>query len=389
MKNIFIIIGLMLLVACEKEHIDDVNVERAVLVYMAADNNLSGISGSDLSEIIKGSKDLTDGQKLLLLIDRPTTNPYILEVIKGDTIRMKTYNEDRRSSDASLLEEVMQWMVARYPCDSYGLVLWGHADGWVYYDPLQASAKRRGYGVDMQNDTKTWMNIPDMADALSSTPKLDFIFADCCAFQSVESMYELRNVADYIIGSPAEIPEEGAPYSTIIPALFSNSSTFYQQVVDTYFNQTTYDGMKVLLSVVRTDKMEALAEATQQALQSFVPLLPDPTRPNIDGLIYYYSHTLFDMNDFMLRFADNDTYSNWKRAFDEAVIYKTYTDSWRANYVNFSDFTMTELKYGGLNMFVPQTNKYGDNYDKHISRQNEGIVQMQWYQAAGLYQLGW
>jgi len=390
MKNILIIACLMLLAACEKDSEESVNIEQTVLIYMAADNSLSGYSNSDINEIIIGSHNLTNKQKLLLFIDKSSENPYLLEVTKGDTIRMKTFNEERRSSDALLLQEIMQWTVSRYPCNSYGLVLWGHANGWVYYDQEMIAAPRRAYGQDSHDNIFTWMNIPDLAEALSTTPRLDFIFADCCAFQSVESMYELRNVANYIIGSPAEIPSEGAPYHTLLPTLFSTESQFYKQVADSYFEQETFDRRKILLSVVRTDKMEELAQATRQALASFIPQLTDPLHPDVSGLIYYYSHTLFDMNDFILKYADNDTYREWKKVFDNAVIYTTYTNRWRANYVNFGDFDISEEKYGGLNIFIPQlSNKYGSNYITHLDIQNKGIKHMQWYQAAGLDQLGW
>lgn len=53
------------------------------------------------------------------------------------------------------------------------------------------------------------MNIPDFREALSSAfPKpLKFILFDSCNMQSVEVAYELRDCAEYFIGSPTEIPD--------------------------------------------------------------------------------------------------------------------------------------------------------------------------------------
>ena len=42
--------------------------------------------------------------------------------------------------------------------------------------------------------------------------------------QSVEVVYQLRNRADYFIGSPTEIPGPGAPYEVVVPALFAVNS---------------------------------------------------------------------------------------------------------------------------------------------------------------------
>ena len=233
------------------------------------------------------------------------------------------------------------------------------------------------------------MNIPEMAEALSTLPPLDFIFADCCAFQSVETAYELRNVTDYIIASPAEIPGEGAPYETVVPAMFNNDPEYCRLVVDAYFAQTL-NGMREPLSVIKTSAMQPLAVATRQALASFVPQLENSHYPDVNGLVYYFDCSLFDMNDFIFRYADTAEYEAWRKVFDEAVPYRVYARRWIANHVTFSDFNINEERYGGVNMFVPQNvtsvaSKYADN----ITRQNMNISKMQWYQAAGLDALGW
>lgn len=43
--------------------------------------------------------------------------------------------------------------------------------------------------------------------------------------QSVEVVYELKEHADYIIGSPTEIPAPGAPYQKVVPAMFANNAS--------------------------------------------------------------------------------------------------------------------------------------------------------------------
>lgn len=387
MKQFLIIIASMLLFAACGHDDDDDKTERVVLVYMAADNDLSMYVNGDIREMMIGSRELNKHQKLLVFVDNKGQKPYLLEVARGDTVRLKTYNE-QASSDVELLKTMLKTVMKRYHSDSYGLVLWGHSDGWIYKDQNSTSQPRRAYGIDVTEDYQ-WMNIPEMAEALATLPKLDFIFGDCCAFQSVETVYELRHVTDYIIASPAEVPGYGAPYDLVVPALFSNDQAFYQLVVDAYFTQQL-DGYRQPFSVVRTSAMDHLAEATRQALASFVPQLADSHYPDVNGLVYYYDRTLFDMNDFIMRFADANVYETWKRVHDEAVIYKTFTYRWVANHVRFSDFLMSENRYGGMSMFVPQVpTKYGDSYKEIITTQNKNINKMQWYTAAGLADLGW
>lgn len=379
---------------CACHHHDDAQPEktgRVVLVYMAADNNLNGQTYSDLTEMMEGSKSISKNDKLLVFVDKINLSPYILDVQNGDTLRLKTYKEEMDTADPETLREALQWTIEHYKAESYALVLWGHADGWVIKNnPAETrQGPRRAYGVDT-GDGEHWMDITDMATVLSDFPHLTYIFADCCAFMSIETAYELRYVTDYLIASPAEIPAEGAPYNTMVPTFFSREPNFYEQIADTYFMQTTYDGYKEPMAVIKMSEegMENLAMATRTVLNSFVHDLPNKPYLDVSGLIYYYSHTLFDMNDVILNYASDEEYAAWKKAFDEVVIYKTYTPQWRANFVRFSDFKVTEERYGGVNMYVAQDPETITN-NSRAQQQAKTINRTQWYEAAGYEALGW
>ena len=386
----------MLLTACHKDK-DEKEKELAaqsVLVYIAGDNNLESFIASDVRQLMQGSAELTEGNNLLMYVDRQGKLPYFMKVEKGDTVRVMTMEKESKSSNTETLKNAMKWMTDNYEAKNYGLVLWGHADGWIIHNSSKSRSggPRHAYAQDTTNGEE-WMNIPDMALALSTLPHLRFIFADCCCFQSVESAYELRNVADYIIASAAEIPGEGAPYQTVIPALFSQRDDFYQQAAAAYYEQVSY-GYREPMAVVKTSEMENLAQATKTALkQSLEPISNGEGYPSVSGLIYYYDKTLFDMNDFILSITEENVYQEWKRTFDAAVPYKVMVDVWMSDghvpYIDyngtfFRDFEVTEERYGGVSMFVPQ------NSSKYlINLQNTTINQMQWYKAAGLDELGW
>lgn len=140
------------------------------------------------------------------------------------------------------------------------------------------------YGYDNGNyvgGTGKWINIPTMKDILSSMPHFKFIMADCCHFMCLESLYELRDIADYVIGSPAEIPGLGAPYEEIVPALFE-SNTFYTSIVEKYH---AYIEGNLPLSVVKMSEMERVAQATANALQSIRATLCGQY-PDLTGMIH-------------------------------------------------------------------------------------------------------
>ena len=393
----------LLLTACHKHKHEEPEPKASlsVLVYIAADNNLNAFVNEDIRQIIEGSRQMTSRQNLILFIDRKGIPPFFLKVAEGDTTRLYTCPQELKSSDAATLRMAMQWVKDNYEANSYGLALWGHSDGWTISEG-RSTAPRKAYGQDTTNGT-TWMNIPDMAKALEEVfadKPLRFIFADCCCFQSVELAYELRHCTDYIIASPAEIPGEGAPYDTVIPALFSASDDFSQLAVDAYYAQTC-DGFKEPLSVVKTEKLEDLALATRIAFTQCLEILNSEgtNYPDTERLIYYYNHCHYDMNDFMMRNTTSDVYAQWKQTFDQVVTYKKMATVWMTNnhvpysdrsQTGFADFTITEERYGGISMYVPQsTDALYTSARTYQQNQSKNISQMQWYKAAGLDMLRW
>jgi len=417
-RLIFLSLSVLLLLSCHKdENTEPEKTERTVLVYIAAENNLSDYLAPDLREIIKGSKEVATNNKLILFVDNYRENPYFLKVERGDTVLLKRMDTELKSSDPEVLYMAMKYAVDNYPADSYGLVLWGHSDGWIFHSATAnarmaegetpSADSRRAYGVDYDG-RRTYMNIPDMAKALERLPKLKFLFADCCCFMCIEDVYELRNCADYIIGSPAEIPGEGAPYQTIVPALFSTDSTFYKQIIDKYYAQKS-NGYDLPLSAVKTSELDNLAQATATTLQSFAAdIEPDADGcryPNMDERIFYYNHTQYDMQDFIRTYASENQYTEWKRAFDKAVPASTYSFVWMANhiiykslnYYAFAEFAPTEKSMGSMGMFVPQRDRdamtwysgYREQLDFTMSTFNKQIKSMQWYEAAKLSEMGW
>ena len=103
------------------------------------------------------------------------------------------------------------------------------------------------------------------------------------------------------------------------------------------------------------------------------------------------------MNDFMLRNTSSDVYTQWKRSYDAAVPYKKMATVWMSNnhvpYMDctiFSDFDVTEERFGGVNMYVAQNaNTLSTRNRSYAEKQRLTISQMQWYKAAGYDALGW
>ena len=374
--------------------------ERTVLVYLAGKNNLSQLLQTNLEQMKAGSRRIGNNTLLVFVRrDIQGEKPWLARISNGELTDSVSLDDmgigtsNIQACNPELMEQVLRYAYSHYPASDYGLVLGGHSTGWLIE---QEPSNTRAFGVDngdgytYSSKNKRWINVPTIAQVLERVPHLKFIFADCCNFMCLETMYELRHATDYIIGSPAEIPAEGAPYEQIIPSLFEKN-TFYSSIIDIYHR--TRNG-EVPLSAVKTSAMDQLASATRYALDMVQEKIGNGYA-DTQGLIHYgYSgssiqfhqeyNLFYDAGDFFRSHLSESDYQQWKQALDEAVVEKRFAKQWRTCMMwryTYSDFEMTEEKYHGVSMYIPQDPN--TEYGKYYVRNNEDIKQLKWYQSVG------
>lgn len=403
--------AILLFTACSK---DDDNrpapIQRTVIVYMVGENDLNSYMQSDINEMLQGRKQVAASENLVLYVDKlsKTEMPFIAKATTdGKLDTLYRYEQDFYSSAPDNMIDVLDRIYQMCPTtEEYGLVLWGHATGWLIEDSV---ATRRAYGIDTGNNEITgyyderskenlikgkWLNIPSMREVFKMLPfKWKFIMSDCCNMMNVEDAYELRDVTDYLIGSPAEIPGNGAPYNTMVPTLFLHSEYFYQAIIDAYAN--AYPN-RVPLSAIKTSEMEALVQVTSPLLSRLNEYVNNESNL-MAGHVYYNNtyvdgnrkHIMFDVREVVRKAFANEpsTYENWYQVFQRAVPYNRIAATWQTNKhiaINFSDFTVTGDNFSGVSMFFPM-----DQYGTADWSCNEGIKLMSWYYAVGWPSVGW
>lgn len=379
---------------------------RTVLVFMSAENNLTEYAKTDLNEMIAGRRLVAEDCDVIVYVDKASTDekPFIARIRNRKEHPIDTlyrYEHDFYSSDATEFEDVLARMVSASPgAGDYGLVFWGHADGWIMEN--DGRTVHRAYGAD-NGDNSTgmrvtsptqWLNIPDMAKVLGHAGlKLKFIFFDCCNMQAVEVAYELRKAAEYIVASPAEITGDGAPYQKMVKDFFvSDDEEMLRQMCSDYHAQTDYVGGHLPICAVRTSGLEALASSTRAVTGEIASWLQTgtPTR----GIIYYYNYdtvnrtnyypeygkVMYDMNA-MIHAAlsgEPEKYAAWKEVFDQAVCYAMSSSLWHTQTVDLSAKEFTMEDFGGMSMFFPMK-----KYSSASHNYNEEIKKTEWYDAVG------
>ena len=385
---------------------EDPIAECTVLIYMAAENNLSSFATNDLKEMKKASLSLSNNQKLIVYVDQADTIPPFFARIKDGQFVDSISVEESLTADPAVLESALRYMRTNYPSQSYGLVLWGHASGWLISNDSVVYNKSRAYGGDSGNNSsslsvKYWMNIPSMAKAIANgmdQTRLKFIMGDCCNFGCVEVAYELRKLTDYLIGSPAEVPDEGAPFDLVIPQMYSKSEDFYKGIINQYYQyykeafidkpkryKNTSDGdlqgYSVPLVAVKTAELDGLATATAQLCQTIHDQLTPTGDLDFTNKLYYamngsYRYS-YDMYNMLKYHAPSTAFSNWTTAFWKAVPYRVTSNRWlTGNYQLGTDmlsFNEEDSNCGVLSMFFPRT-----IYKNTNPNWNNSIKKFQW-----------
>lgn len=387
---------ILLLSSCEQksEMIIHTPGERTVLVYFAADNNLSRYVQYDIDEMMEGMKEypLSVSQHLLVYVDKGG-EAHLSEITnRGGEICeevIKIY-PDRNSTGLAETQEVFNDVFGNpaYMAESYGLVYWSHAEGWIPY-PLPST---RWIGQDTGQGSQC-MNLSEFKQLLEGAPHFDFILFDACFMQSIEVAYELRNYADYYIASPTETPGTGAPYDAILPYMFKKGMA--ERLAGVYFNvyNESYNPeiisdspwtMGAAICVLETAQLEALADATREALQSLeIPsgsgTLTTVLRQNIfdyDKRSSSLHIGYYDLPQIMQRLTEADGYEAWQQAYDRAVVY------WETTPTVFSSFVRNFSMQGtnGVSHYLPSSPDVEACEPYHS---------LEWYEAAGISKMGW
>ncbi len=207
--------------------------EWTVLVFINADNDLEGQGLNDINEMEQvGSSDKVN---VVVQIDRFARG-------KGNTITdgnwvgtrryyvTKDNNKKKVASqlvqnmgetdmgDRQVFADFLSWGVKTYPAKKYCVVVWNHGAGWQ--------------GISFDEDSGRHMRMPDVLWALregqkalpqadGKPAKFNVIDFDACLMGTIETAYELRDVAEYMVASEETEPGSGMPYREYLAPLVS------------------------------------------------------------------------------------------------------------------------------------------------------------------------
>lgn len=337
------------------------------------------------SRIYKGKYDYTPVNSYLRRIYKTSKGKVI-----SDTL--KVFGKETIAASPSTLSAVLTLVREKFPAKGYGMVVSSHGSGWLpagyYYSPSRFEDDHKGevgtsrQGIAVQSvghprlpvpegdlpDTDPFygmtrsigqdyikgsyygheMSVSEFADAIPY--HLDYLLFDMCFTGGVEVAYGLKDKADYLGLSPAEVLADGMfDYTKItsflldrttpdLEGLFKDSFGMYDKQSGEYRSAT--------INLVRTDGLDNLARVCSDLFREYSDTLSNAPTHLIQGYFRYDRHYFFDLMDtFRKCISNEEELRAVNDAIDRCVVYREATPQFLAT------FDITE--YSGFSIYLP------------------------------------
>ena len=129
-----------------------------------------------------------------------------------------SYAADADMGDWRHLAEFIAWGKANFPARKYMLIIGGHGSGWRGVKPPPGAAK----GISYDEVSNNHISPAELAAAIKAGGGVNVYASDACLMQTAEFVYELRDSAEYVVGSQESTPGSGYNYEVFLNALAAN-----------------------------------------------------------------------------------------------------------------------------------------------------------------------
>ena len=286
--------------------------------------------------------------------------------------------------DSALFEKNLREALNFAPAEKYALVVGSHGRAWVpkfSSMALSRSLKSKGLtpedlwkrkeGAEMTrhigDNESTRYDIEEISAAIAANNvKFDYILFDACFMSNVESVYELRNSAKYIIGSPCEVMGYGFPYAKVMKYMLENGGSSYNldKICSEYVNyyKTEATTPSACVAVTTTSELEALAKAMKA-----VNTAGDKAGFSLSNVQYYEGqeeHSFYDLGHMVeLSCADATAAAQFKAQLDKTVTSRYHTEFFYSVYGSNNTYYHYINYYTGITTSA-KVEHYADDWKK-------------------------
>jgi len=384
-----IVLGVLvatLLASCTKSEsysVSDPTEDDLTLIYYGLGfNNLSSNISGNIKTMASSTLPLQGSKKHLLVFSHLTsgsgnystqTPSYLVEYsllgdgsIQQDTIL--TLSTSEKPTEIEVMKKILLAAKDYAPAKRYSLIFSSHGTGWLpkgYYDSnnssyvvMSASEGRpmtKSFGAECYRENGS-LNVyeMDIAQFAQNIPfKLDCLIFDACLMGGVEVAYELKDIANKIVFSPAEVLSTGFDYSNLVSDLLQDDSEAESVAKSYYAYYTTGKGSSggfATVTCIEPGKMDNLVSVCTELFENYRDEIASLKKYSTIQGYYSGNHPwFFDLVDVLEHAGISESEkSRLQAALDECIDYKAATPT-------FIGGTITT--YCGLSIYLPSAAK--------------------------------
>ena len=366
-----------------------------LLIYGVAFNNLNSYIQGNLNTVARNKLPAPGSDQVILsftnfsdgALSWKKENPSHLirystfdGKVRRDTVL--TIEAGRKAVDPDVMKEVLDYVRSHYKAERYGLILSSHGSGWLpagyvyteeqdrwmHYHELGSgvankipwnSVKRfpafsgpltKTFGAEYHGEYNVSaevyeMSVPSLAKAIGTG--WDFIVLDACFMGCVEVAWELRNCADELCISAAEVLADGFNYRTMADIVFRRGEVA-ENICRSYFDYYSHYGSyrSATIANVRTAGLENLKNVCKTLVGKYKTELSEADTSAIQVFSQNGRKWFYDLRDVFVKSGISpEDDALLCDALDKCISYKAATARIMDN-IDIRTFC-------GLSMFLP------------------------------------
>lgn len=333
------------LVSCHKDDAPPVSTEteKTLFMYLPWSTDLVGAFRTNISDMEKAiAKKGLNQERVLVFISTTPTEATLFEIIekngkcKGDTL--KRYTNPALTTKGEITR-ILNDVKGFAPAKRYAMTIGCHGMGWLpvakgrtrhssreklhwEYEGVPMTRYFGGRSPEYQTDITT------LAEGIADAGmKMEYILFDDCYMSSIEVVYDLRGVTDFVIGSPCEIMRYGMPYAEIGEHLLGD--TDYEAICEKFHTfYSNYEEMPCgTIGVTDCSELQPLVQIMKEINNRYKF---DETKINSIQTLDGYSPTLFfDLGDYVAKLcSDRNLLNQFQQQLQRTVPYKKNTETY-------------------------------------------------------------
>lgn len=272
-----------------------------VFVWVSSDNNLDKYVTDDLQEMTKAAEDVS----VIVLWDSSDLSKDGIYILTIDSTLVKTEETGEiNSGDGNLLRKYTE-KFSEIDSDYKALIIWNHGSAWC--DVVPENYKTKGIAYDDQS--KDFLTISEIANNVIGS--WDVLGMDACLMGSIEVIYALREITNYIVASAHNIQGTGWDYKFLSSVNQKGPSEFCTELVN-YYKEYYRNYPNISLAVYKTD----VVNDAVNLFNDFLSTCSMKLQPNWTN--YSQSYCLYDLGEVLESLRATETLEK----FNEVVVYK-------------------------------------------------------------------